>query len=479
MLKFGLMIKGASESGIYRRILSPYDSRIVGEVEVPLKADYSTALQNAFKSFQSEMKAMPAWRRAEILYKVADKIKNDKELLAQTIAAEGGKPVKDARIEVVRAANTVKMSADAALNLNGEQISMDRSAGSEQHLAFTIKQGLGVVLAISAFNHPVNLICHQVATAFAAGNSVIVKPASQTPLSCMLICSYFLEAGLSEGIINVLPISGGDMEKIIPDSRIRFVSFIGSAEVGWKIPKIIAPGTGYSLEHGGTASAIVEKSADLEFAATSIVKGGFYHAGQVCVSTQNVFVHNSVYDDFIDLLIHKTSDLVTGDPNDGLTDVGPIISESEKNRILSQIGESVNSGAVCHIGGEIVDSSCISPAILTNTNYEMAVMKSEVFGPVINVNKYDKLENVIEECNKTPFSFQNSIYTSNINAAFHFAKKIDSKTVVINDSTAFRVDWMPFGGSKESGFKVGGVKYSIEDVIEEKLIVVRTNAYDA
>ncbi|MBX3042450.1 MAG: aldehyde dehydrogenase family protein [Candidatus Kapabacteria bacterium] len=479
MLKFSLQISGAKATANYRDILSPYNFEKVGEVEIPDANAVAIALNNAEYSFREIMKNMPAWRRAEILYKVSEQISNEKQLLAEIIAVEGGKPLKDALIEVTRAVNTVKMSGDYALNLNGDQISMDRAAGSENHIAFTIKQGMGVVLAISAFNHPVNLICHQVATSFAAGNSVLVKPASQTPLSCLKICSYFENAGLDSRVINVIPISGKDTENIIGDTRIKFVSFIGSAEVGWNIPKLVAPGTGYGLEHGGTAVAVVDDSADLEFASTSIVKGGFYHAGQVCVSTQNIFVKNDIFDKFLELIKYKTLNLVTGNPLDIKTDVGPIINSWEHNRILSQIEEATQMGAVIVAGGKAISETCIEPTIMINTNYDMKLMNNEVFGPVININTYNKLDDVISVCNKTPFSFQNAIYTKNIDAALKFAKKIDSKAVIINDSTAFRVDWMPFGGAKESGFRVGGIKYSIDDVTEEKLIVIRMHDYDA
>ena len=479
MFKFDIPIFGAANTGKYSEILSPYNNRIVGAVELPDEKGIEIALENANISFNEIMRKMPAWKRAEILYKVSEFIKRDSELLAQTIASEGGKPLKDARIEVARAVNTVKMSGDKALSLNGEQLTMDRAAGSENHIAFTIRQGLGVVLAISAFNHPVNLICHQVATAFAGGNSVVVKPSERTPLSCLKVCSYFSEAGLDPRVINVLPITGSETELLLSDPRLNFVSFIGSSKVGWKIPKLVAPGTGYALEHGGTAVAVVESSADLDFASTSIVKGGFYHAGQVCVSTQNIFVKEDIFDELLEMIKLKTSKLITGDPNDVLTDVGPIINSMKHKEILTQIRDAVSMGAVIEAGGNSIGDTCIEPTILTNTNYEMEIMYSEVFGPVININKYSNLSDVIEMCNKTPFSFQNAIYTKNIDAAMKFALSINSKAVIINDSTAFRVDWMPFGGAKESGFRVGGVKYSIEDVTEEKLIVIRMHNYDA
>jgi acyl-CoA reductase-like NAD-dependent aldehyde dehydrogenase len=479
MLSFGLQIKGVKSSGKFREIKSPFNGNICGKVEIPDSYQQEIAFESAFQTFNNIMKKMPAWKRAEILYKVSEKIKENIETLANTIALEGGKPIKDARIEVIRASNTVKMSGDEALRLNGEQITMDRAKGSENHLAFTTKEAIGVVLSISAFNHPVNLICHQVATAFAAGNSVVVKPASQTPLSCMMICKFFEESGLDEGVINVLPVSGAEIEKYISDVRVRFVTFIGSAAVGWKIPKLVAPGTGYSLEHGGTAVAVVESNADLDMAVQSIVKGGFYHAGQVCVSTQNVYVHESIFNNFIKSLKLKTEKLITGNPLDEKTDVGPIINSYELERINNIINDAVKNGAEPVLKGNIIYDTCLEPTILTNTNLDMSIMNSEVFGPVINVNKYNSLNEVIRLSNSTPYSFQNAIYTQNIDAALKFAKEINSKSVVINDSTAFRVDWMPFGGSMESGFGVGGVKYSISDVVEEKLIIIRQQNYDS
>ncbi len=473
MYKFNLFIKNAIPTGKFRQILSPFDSRIIGEVEVPDSSAVEQAFVNADTMFKSVMVNMPAYQRADILYKVSNLIKENTEELAQLIAAEGGKPVKDARVEVIRAANTVKMSGDTALTLNGTQLTMDRAKGSENHIAFTIKQPIGVVLAISAFNHPVNLICHQVATSFAAGNTVLVKPASQTSLSCFKIAEYFKLAGLEDGIINVIPISGSETDRIVSDKRIRFITFIGSGEVGWNMKKKVHPGCGIALEHGGTAVAVVDKSADLSKALPSIIKGGFYHAGQVCVSTQNVFIHNSIYDEAKSTLIELAKKLITGDPNNDTTDIGPIINQPEHQRVLNWISEAKEKGATIELGGNSMPNNCIEPTILTNTDYSMAVMHSEVFGPVININKYDDLNKVIEDCNNTPFMFQNAIYSKDIDIALHFARKVDSKAVIINDSTAFRVDWMPFGGSKESGYSIGGVQYSIEDVIEEKLIVIK------
>ena len=477
MYKFNLFIKNAKSTGNFRQILSPYNSRVVGEVEIPDSAAVEKAFVNAEEMYKKVMLNMPAYQRAEILYKVSNLIKENTEELAQLIAAEGGKPVKDARVEVIRASNTVKMSGDTALTLNGTQLTMDRAKGSENHIAFTIKQPIGTVLAISAFNHPVNLICHQVATSFAAGNTVLVKPASQTPLSCFKIAEYFRLAGLEDGIISVIPISGSETDKIVSDKRIRFITFIGSGEVGWNIKKKVHPGCGIALEHGGTAVAVIDKSADLQKALPSVIKGGFYHAGQVCVSTQNVFIHESIFESAKTTLVELAKKLKTGDPNDDLTDVGPIINQSEHKRVIDWVNSAIESGANVELGGKAMPNQCIEPTILSNTNYDMLVMNSEIFGPVINLNPYNDLDKLIEDCNNTPFMFQNAIYAKDIDVALHFARKVDSKAVIINDSTAFRVDWMPFGGSKESGYSIGGVQYSIEDVVEEKLIVIKNEFF--
>ncbi len=450
---------------------NPYSGELIGSLIKPTDDEIELAFQNASNYFEEFKKNYPAYKRAEILFYVSNKIKQNLDELAKLIALEGGKPLKDAIIEVKRAVNTVKFSADESLRLNGEQISMDRSPNFENHLAFTIKEPIGLVFAISAFNHPVNLICHQVATAIAAGNPVIVKPSEKTPLTCYKICNYFIEAGLDERFISLLPINGYETEKLISDKRIKFISFIGSSEVGWKIPKLIAPGVKYSLEHGGTATAVIDKDINLDYVIKNIIKGAFYHSGQVCVSTQNAFIHKDIFNDFLRLMIDEAKNLKVGDPLDMNTDLGPIITKEKTNQILRN--QSIDLGAIKIYGGEYIGNNCILPTLLTSTNYKMNIMRNEIFGPVLNLNSYNNIDEVINNINNSNYSFQDAIYTNNINLALYFSKNIHSKSVIINDSTAFRVDWMPFGGDKESGFGLGGVKYSINDLLREKLIVIK------
>ncbi len=473
MEKYSLRVHNAKPTNDWIELKSPFDAKIIAEIERGNDSTIEQALQNAQFHFEHTMKKMPAWKRAEILRSVAHLIEQNVEDLAKTIALEGGKPKKDARIEVLRAVNTMRMSAEESIRLNGEQITMDRSQGSENHIAYTIKQGVGPVLAISAFNHPVNLICHQVATAFAAGNTIIVKPASQTPISAFKLVDFFKKAGVPEGVISLLMIPGKETEKVVTDKRIKFITFIGSAEVGWNLQKIIQPGVRMELEHGGTAVSVVDKMARLDRAIPAIVKGGYYHAGQVCVSTQIVYVHDSLYQEFMEDFTDQVGQLKTGDATDENTDVGPIINKSELNRVDDWVMEAIDQGAKLRKGGHRLNSSCYAPTILENVKPSMKVYNKEVFGPVVSVIRYTDLDDIIRTVNCTDYSFQTSIFTQDIDTAMHYAKNIETKACIINDHTAFRVDWMPFGGAKESGLHVGGVKYSIEDMTEEKLIIMK------
>ena len=472
MKTYPLHIHIAQPTDTYNEIKSPFTGEIIARVEKANTTSLALALLNAERSFQKTMRKMPAYQRADILYKVADLIRKNHEDLSIIIASEGGKPLKDARAEVTRAINTTKMSGDETLQLNGEQISMDRSSGTEKHLAFTIREPVGPVLAISAFNHPVNLICHQVCTAIAAGNSVIVKPASQTPISALKICGYFREAGLPDGVINVATCSGSETNQLIESSTIRFITFIGGADVGFSLLKKIQPGVRVALEHGGTGTAILDEKADIEYAIPNIVRAAFYHAGQVCVSSQILYIHESIYDKVLPTLITKTKALNVGNPTSDQTDVGPLISSRDVSRIQQWVQEAISQGANVLCGGELLNNNCYAPTLLENVSDSMKVIKEEIFGPVLCVRKYKRIESVIQKINSTPYAFQNAIYTQDIDLAISTAREIETKACMINESSAFRVDWMPFGGKKTSGLGVGGVKPSILDMTEEKLIVM-------
>lgn len=467
-----LNIKNAKSTNNFLEVKSPYSGEVIAKLEIADNNAIENALSNSVEYYNTIMKNMPAHKRAEILNRVANQIKSNHEDLSMTIALEGGKPLTDARAEVTRAINTIETCAMVALNIHGDEIRMDRTEKGENHIAFTMKQSIGPVLAISAFNHPVNLIAHQVGTAFAAGNTLMIKPASTTPISAYKIVQFFEDAGLDKGVISFLSISGSQTDKIISDKRIKFISFIGSSKVGWGIRKKAHNGVRMAFEHGGTAVCTVDKSADLDKAIPKIVKHAYYHAGQVCVSTQNVFVHSDIYDNFLKKLIDEVKKLKTGDPTDSKTDVGPLITKVEVNRIEEWVKESVSEGAKIEIGFENIGNQCLTPAVITNVNQNMKIYKDEVFGPTVNILKFNHLQEPIDAINNNDYCFQDSIFAQDIDVALHYAKGISTKAVMINEGTAFRVDWMPFGGTKDSGLGFGGVRHSIEEMVEEKMIMI-------
>lgn len=473
MKQYPLLIAGAKTSTDFYTLKSPYDG---SELALVARADdeaIETALANAERAFHRFMKDMPAFRRAEILYKTADLIHENQEELAHLIAEEGGKPLKDARVEVARAVNTTKMAGDEALQLNGETITMDRAAGTENCVAYTFRVPVGPVLAISAFNHPLNLICHQVCTAFAAGNSVVVKPASQTPLSCHRLVQFLLEAGAPADAISVVTVSGSKGDILVQDRRVRFITFIGGEDIGWEIQKKAQPGVRMALEHGGIGSAIFDKDGDLKLAIPSILRGAFYHAGQVCVSTQVLYIHSSRYEEVCEKLREGVLKLKVGDPRQSDTDIGPLISIKDIERIDTWVKDAVRKGAKILSGGEKIGKSCYAPTLLKDTTDNMLVSCKEVFGPVLCLRSFEDLEHVYESLNSLPYAFQAALYTNNIHLAHAAAKKIETKAFIVNDSTAFRVDWMPFGGIKRSGLGVGGTRHAVRDMTEERLVVIR------
>jgi acyl-CoA reductase-like NAD-dependent aldehyde dehydrogenase len=460
-------------TGDTRELRSPNDGNLLAEVEFAdegIALDTLTMLEDARRS---EYGKMPAYRRAEILTHVSRKIRARSEELAILIAAEGGKPLKDARVEVARAANTTQLAAEEATRIVGEGINMEGSAAAIGRTAFITREPIGVCMAISAFNHPLNLIAHQVAPAIAAGCPVLVKPASTTPISAILYVDMCIEAGLPDNAVVVLPMSGKTAEKAACDPRVRFISFIGSAAVGWNLRRKIADGTRIALEHGGTAPVIVESDADLDDAIPRLVKGGFYHAGQVCVSVQRVYVHQSIAAKVAERITEEAKKLIVGDARDEATDVGPIITKDELDRVATWVDEAKSEGARLLCGGARTQHQHYQPTVAFAPKDSTKLVREEVFGPVVDVLPYATLDEAIARANSGDHAFQASIFTSDIKKALRASKELDATAVMINDHTAFRVDWMPFGGRKQSGLGLGGVAYSIHEMTEPKLVVMR------
>ncbi len=471
MVEKTLLISSARLPEKFYSVLSPFSQAKVATIAVAEPAQIEQALQNASSSAKTFKTDYPAHKRADILNKLAEHLNLQQEDYAQTISLEGGKPIKDARVEVKRAIITIKLAARQAVEMAGRQYPMEQAPGSEAHLAFSIREPLGVVLAISAFNHPVNLICHQVCTALAAGNTVIVKPASQTPCSCLKLCSALIDCGLPAEAVSVVTAKGSDLDQLVSDPRINFVSFIGSSAVGWELRRKIAPGTRLSLEHGGTAQAVLASDCDLDQALPALVKGAFYHAGQVCISTQIIYAHENIFEKALLEVSRQAQKLVVGDPLDPATDVGPIINASELERISSWVKTAKDQGAEIITGGFELPGNCYAPTVLVSTSADMLVRSHEIFGPVVCLVPFNNLQSVVSEINSSQFSFQTSIFSKDISLSHNFARSVTARTVLLNEATTFRVDWMPFGGGKTSGLGTGGVEHSMLEMTEEKLII--------
>lgn len=456
------------------KVTSPYDFKVIKEIPLDGKAEVEKALTVAYSLFTDKRNWLPAYTRIEILERVAEIMKNRVEELTNTAAEEGGKPYMDSKIEVMRAINGVNIAIEQIGQLKGEQIPMGHTKSSENRLAFTLREPIGVVASISAFNHPLNLIIHQTVTAIAAGCPVIVKPARSTPLSCLAFNDILKEAGLPEGWCQTIVCNNADSERLVTDKRVSYFSFIGSAKVGWYLKSKLAPGTACALEHGGAAPIIVEADADVENMLPALLKSGFYHAGQVCVSAQRIFVHESIAEGVANDLAKRASQLIVGNPLEPETEVGPLILPGEVDRIEMWVNDAVNSGAKLLCGGKRISDSLYKPTVLLNPPDNAHVSSQEVFGPVVCIYPYSNRHEAIQRANALPFIFQAAVFTKNIDIALDTVKNLNATAVMVNDHTAFRVDWMPFGGRKESGIGTGGIPYSIHEMTAEKLVVMKS-----
>lgn len=390
------------------------------------------------------------------------------------IAREGGKPYSDALVETDRAIDGIHNSADLLRTRGGIEIPMGLTPASENRRAWTILEPIGVVAAISAFNHPLNLIVHQVAPAIATGCPVIVKPAAATPLCCVELVKLVHEAGMPEGWVQTLLPENRDLSSAFAsDPRVAFLSFIGSARVGWQLRANLAPGTRCALEHGGVAPVIIDSSADLDAIIEPLAKGGYYHAGQVCVSVQRIFVHETIKEDFTERFAARVGRLRVGDPTLADTEVGPLIAPAEAERVMSWV-EDAQAGGARLIGGGYLSETTLRPAILVDPPKSATVSREEVFGPVTCVFGFADLDDAIREANSLPVAFQSSIFTTNYAVALRAAEWLDASAVMINDHSAFRTDWMPFAGRRTSGYGIGGIPYTAKEMSAQKMIVFKS-----
>ncbi|MRH44948.1 aldehyde dehydrogenase family protein [Aquibacillus halophilus] len=457
------------ETSEKKDVLDKYSQEVYGSVFQAGEDDVNRAVESAQEAYRS--KDLSPYERFKVLQRVSELLMERKEELANCITKEAGKPLKQARNEIDRSAQTFEIAAEEAKRIHGEGVPVEAAPGSENRMAFTIKVPVGVVGAISPFNFPLNLVAHKVAPALAAGNAVVLKPASTTPITALKLAEVFEEAGLPAGLFNVVVGSGSTVgEQMMKDDRINLFTFTGSAEVGLKLKQ----NTGLKkliLELGNNSPVIVDKEADIDQAAKNIAQKSFAFAGQVCISVQRIYVHDSIKEEFQGKLVEEVKQLKVGDPNDPDTDVGPMIAEKEAIRAEEWVNEAVKNGAEIICGGER-NEAVMQPTILGNVKKDMKVVCDEVFAPIVSIISFTEIDACIDELNESPYGLQGGIFTKNLDTAFYAARKVQVGGLMINDASQYRVDLMPYGGIKDSGNGKEGPKYSIKEMTEERLIVL-------
>lgn len=454
-------------------VVNPFDLGVIGSVPLSDWPTIDEYLAVAHRLHRDRGSWLPAHQRIDILKKAAVLMTERFEELATLIANEGGKPLMDARVEVTRAIDGMGLCTQELGQMGGREIPMDLTAAGAGRIAFTTREPIGPVVAVSAFNHPLNLIVHQVAPAIAVGCPVLIKPADDTPLSCRAFVDIVYEAGLPEEWCRFVACDIPTAEKMVTDPRVAFFSFIGSGKVGWMLRSKLAPGTRCALEHGGAAPVIIEESADVVSMIPSLLKGGFYHSGQVCVSVQRVFAPSTVAEEIAQMLADGAAKLLVGNAIEERTECGPLIRPREVDRVAEWIEEARDGGARILTGGKKLGETTYAPTVLLNPPAEAKVSTMEIFGPAVCVYGYDKIEEAIARSNSLPFAFQASVFTKNLDVAMRTVRALDASAVMVNDHTAFRVDWMPFAGRRQSGYNTGGIGYTMHDMTHEKMTVIK------
>jgi len=470
-----LLIEDAPAAAGTTTVTAPFDGRPLAVLETGGEQHVEAALRAAETAYRDRSAWLPLHQRVAILERTARLMEDRREALALEAALEGGKPLVDSRVEVDRAIDGIRLCIEAIRTEQGRVVPMGGTAAGAGRVAFTQREPVGVVVAVSAFNHPLNLIVHQAAAAVAAGCPVVVKPAEDTPLSCLRLVELFREAGLPPAWCQVLIARDvATAESLVTDPRVAFFTFIGSAKVGWMLRSRLSPGTRCALEHGGVAPLFVAPDADLDSAVTAVAKGGFYHAGQVCVSVQRVYAQRRIAREFANRLAQVAGSLTVGDPADPETLVGPLIRPAEVARVRQWVDEAREGGAEVLAGGHPIGESCFACTVLFEPPAHARVSREEIFGPVVSVYQYDELDEAIARANSLPVAFQAAVFTRDLETALRAYRRTDASAVMVNDHTAFRVDGMPFAGLRQSGLGIGGIPYTIADMQIEKMLVINS-----
>ncbi len=458
------------ETGERLPVLSPWSGEAVGEVSLAGEAEWEAAIAAAQKAAVT-FKAFSSLERRQLLEKLAAGVKTRQEELAQTIVAEGGKPVTYARAEMARGVSTLSLAAEEAARIGGEVMPLDLIAASRGRWGITRRFPLGPVLGISPFNFPFNLVAHKVGPALAAGNPIIIKPPSATPLTALKLAEIYEQAGLVPGGLQVLPSPSPVAEKYVADDSLKALSFTGSAAVGWRL-KSLAGRKKVILELGGNAACIVDRDADLEAAAARVATGSFYHAGQVCISIKRLLVHQEIYAAFREIFLRTVQEkILAGDPRQEEVVVGPCIDAGAAAKIRQSVEEALAGGARLAIGG-LGERNLMPPTVLENVTRDMKVWREEVFGPVVVLAPCADFPQALEMANDSAYGLQAGVFTRNLAHAWQAFETLEVGGVILNDSPAFRVDNMPYGGVKASGFGREGLRYAIEELTEMRLLAL-------
>jgi len=466
----GFLVDGKwVEEGDEVEIHAPYDGSVVGRVFQGSREHAEQAIAASVKAFGTTRR-LPAFERQRVLKRVAENITERKEEYAHCIAQEAGKPIRTARAEVDRAIFTFTVAAEESVRIYGEYIPLDWQEFTVGRWGIVRRFPLGPVAGITPFNFPLNLVAHKVAPAIAAGCTMVLKPAPQTPLTALLLAESVQLAGWPDGALNVLPLSNEDAGLLVSDDRIKLISFTGSVPVGWEIKRNSGKKK-VVLELGGNAGVIIHSDADLSYAADRCVAGGFTYSGQSCISVQRILVERSVSAKFIDLLLAGVSKLKTGDPLDESTDVGPLIRERDAVRAVEWIQEAVRTGARLLCGGKR-QGSLLEPTVLTGTRTDMKVNCQEIFAPVVTVEPYDTFDEAVRQLNASAFGLQAGVFTRDVKLLFTAYEELEVGGLVAGDVPTFRIDHMPYGGVKDSGLGREGLRYAIEEMTEPRLLVM-------
>jgi acyl-CoA reductase-like NAD-dependent aldehyde dehydrogenase len=470
MRVYGPFIKGEWVRGARDgEVRNPYDASPVASISWGGPDQVEQAIQATVEAARRAA-LVPAYERQTILARASEAVTDRADELAQVLAKEAGKPIKHARGEVARAAVTFSLAAAESRRVVGETLPLDVSPNGQRRLGITKRFPLGPIAGICPFNFPLNLVAHKVAPAFACGNAIVVKPASATPLSALMLAEILRDAGAPAGTFNVVPCSAKDASPLVEDDRLKMITFTGSAEVGWDI-KARARHKRVCLELGGNAAMVVEPDTDIDRAVDRAVVGGYAYAGQVCISVQRILLHERIYDSFVERFCQRVSSLRTGDPLSEETDVGPVIDEASAARIEEWITEARDAGGKVLVGGNR-KSQLVEPTVLAEVPKECRVVCEEAFAPLTVLAVYRDFEDALRSVNDSRFGLQAGVFTSSLSKALHAFEILEVGGVIINDFPTFRVDSMPYGGVKESGFGREGVAYAIEEMTEPRLLVL-------